>query len=164
MVVCLFFVVFSRRKRFSRTPVFFFFDLFHIKNNARETPSQSIHQSSSRAQTTQRRNSFIFFSFFFFPSLFHLLSKQRRFSCLCSRLLLTRRHLNEHPKERSASKKETNCILPPGVDMSRHGRYSVSFTLSLARSLALSRLRGSFRSSFRWRALSVSNCPKVAFV
>lgn len=126
MVVCFFFVVFSRRKRFSHTPtVFFFFDLFHIITLERPPP---INQSS-RAQTTKRRNSF-FFLLFFLPLsfLFIFSSKQRRFSS-------TRRHINEHPK-RSASKKETNCILPPGVDMSRHGRYSVSFTLSLARSLS----------------------------
>ena len=133
MVVCFFFVVFSRRKRFSHTPtVFFFFDLFHIITLERPPP---IINQSSRAQTTKRRNSFFFFSFFFFPSLFFsFLSKQRRFSCLLT-FTTTRRHINEHPK-RSASKKETNCILPPGVDMSRHGRYSVSFTLSLARSLS----------------------------
>ena len=150
MVVCLFFVVFSRRKRFSHTPVFFFL-ISSIITLERPPP---INQSS-RAQTTKRRNSFFFFPFFSSPLFsFHLFMKQRRFSCLLT-FTTTRRHINEHPK-RSASKKETNCILPPGVDMSRHGRYSVSFTLS--------RLRGSFRSSFRWRALSVSNCPKVAFV
>ena len=131
MVVCFFFVVFSRRKRFSHTPVFFFFDLFHIITLERPPP---INQSS-RAQTTKRRNSF-FFLLFFLPLsfLFIFSSKQRRFSCLLT-FTTTRRHINEHPK-RSASKKETNCILPPGVDMSRHGRYSVSFTLSLARSLS----------------------------
>ena len=133
MVVCFFFVVFSRRKRFSHTTVFFFFDLFHIITLERPPP---IINQSSRAQTTKRRNSFFFFSPFFSSPLFsfHLFMKQRRFSCLLT-FTTTRRHINEHPK-RSASKKETNCILPPGVDMSRHGRYSVSFTLSLARSLS----------------------------
>ena len=105
----------------------FFFDLFH--NNARD-PLPISSQGPK-----QQRGGTLFFSFFFFPSLFFsFLSKQRRFSCLLT-FTTTRRHINEHSK-RSASKKETNCILPPGVDMSRHGRYSVSFTLSLARSLS----------------------------
>ena len=136
MVVCLFFVVFSRRKRFSRTPVFFFFDLFHIITlPERPPPNQSI---SRRQGPKQHRGGTLlfFFSFFFFPSLFFSSFIKTEKILLLVRLLLTRRHLNEHPKERSASKKETNCILPPGVDMSRHGRYSVSFTLSLARSLS----------------------------
>ena len=118
---------FFHEERDFHTTVFFFYLFLTLE---RPPP---INQSS-RAQTTKRRNSF-FFSFFFFPSLFFsFLSKQRRFSCLLT-FTTTRRHINEHPK-RSASKKETNCILPPGVDMSRHGRYSVSFTLSLARSLS----------------------------
>ena len=131
MVVCFFFVVFSRRKRFSHThTVFFFFDLFHIITLERPP---LINQSQG---PKQQRGGTLFFSPFFSSPLFsfHLFMKQRRFSCLLT-FTTTRRHINEHPK-RSASKKETNCILPPGVDMSRHGRYSVSFTLSLARSLS----------------------------
>ena len=132
MVVCFFFVVFSRRKRFSHTPVFFFFDLFHIITLERPPP---IINQSSRAQNNKEEELFFFSPFFSSPLFsFHLFMKQRRFSCLLT-FTTTRRHINEHPK-RSASKKETNCILPPGVDMSRHGRYSVSFTLSLARSLS----------------------------
>ena len=111
-------------------PYFFFFDLFHIITLERPPP---INQSVVKGPNNKEEELF-FFSFFFFPSLFFS-SFQRRFSFALLTFTTTRRHINEHPK-RSASKKETNCILPPGVDMSRHGRYSVSFTLSLARSLS----------------------------
>ena len=127
----VFFSSFFHEERDFHTQPYFFFLISSIITLERPPP---INQSS-RAQTTKRRNSF-FFLLFFLPLsfLFIFSSKQRRFSCLLT-FTTTRRHINEHPK-RSASKKETNCILPPGVDMSRHGRYSVSFTLSLARSLS----------------------------
>ena len=123
---------FHEERDFHTHPPYFFFFLISLITLERPPP---IINQSSRAQTTKRRNSFFFSPFFSSPLFsFHLFMKQRRFSCLLT-FTTTRRHINEHPK-RSASKKETNCILPPGVDMSRHGRYSVSFTLSLARSLS----------------------------
>ena len=116
---------FHEERDFHTHPPYFFFDLFHIITLERPP---LINQSQGPKQ--QRGGTLFFFLLFFLPLSFFFIfsSKQRRFSS-------TRRHINEHPK-RSASKKETNCILPPGVDMSRHGRYSVSFTLSLARSLS----------------------------